>query len=48
VLAAAYGEARAALWAQRWRMFFMACAETFGYAHGREWLIAHYRFVRTP
>jgi cyclopropane-fatty-acyl-phospholipid synthase len=48
VLAAAYGEARATLMAQRWRMFFMACAETFGYAHGREWLIGHYRFVRAP
>jgi len=48
VLTGAYGNARAALMAQRWRMFFMACAETFGYAHGREWLIGHYRFVRTP
>jgi len=48
VLAHAYGEGRAALWAQRWRMFFMACAETFGYARGGEWLIGHYRFVRAP
>lgn len=42
----AYGKALAPLWFQRWRMFWMACAELFGYAGGREWLIAHYRFAR--
>ncbi|MET0282544.1 MAG: class I SAM-dependent methyltransferase [Steroidobacteraceae bacterium] len=46
VLAATYGTALAPLWFQRWRMFFMACAELFGYAGGRQWLIAHYRFTR--
>ncbi len=45
VLREAYGEL-APLWFQRWRMFWMACAELFGYADGREWLVAHYRFVR--
>ncbi|MFZ5638888.1 MAG: SAM-dependent methyltransferase [Pseudomonadota bacterium] len=45
VLRDAYGEL-APLWFQRWRMFWMACAELFGYANGREWLVAHYRFVR--
>lgn len=45
VLKEAYGE-HAALWFQRWRMFWMACAELFGYADGQEWMVAHYRFAR--
>lgn len=44
ILGAVYGEANARVWSQRWRMFWMACAELFGYRDGNEWLIAHYRF----
>lgn len=46
VLSTAYGGPAAPLWFQRWRMFWMSCAELFGYADGQEWLVAHYRFVR--
>jgi len=40
-----YGD-QAAVWQQRWRMFFMACEELFGYDEGNTWLVAHYRFKR--
>jgi cyclopropane-fatty-acyl-phospholipid synthase len=43
-LAPAYGESEVARWVQRWRMFFMACEEQFGYRNGREWLVCHYLF----
>ncbi len=46
VLAATYGADQARLWHQRWRMFWMACAELFGYGDGHEWLVGHYRFVK--
>ncbi len=36
----------AAIWVQRWRMFYMAVAELFGYAGGNEWGVAHYRFAK--
>jgi cyclopropane-fatty-acyl-phospholipid synthase len=42
-----YGAGAGKLWWQRWRMFYMACAELFGYRGGEEWLVGHYRFVKS-
>lgn len=42
ILTSVYGEAEASRWFHRWRMFFLAVAELFGYANGEEWFVSHY------
>lgn len=42
VLEQVYGDSDAARWLQRWRIFFLACAELWGYRRGKEWLVSHY------
>jgi cyclopropane-fatty-acyl-phospholipid synthase len=46
VLARTYGGAQALRWWVYWRVFFMSCAELWGYADGREWLVSHYLFEK--
>jgi cyclopropane-fatty-acyl-phospholipid synthase len=44
LFAAVYGKDEARRWIVRWRVFFMACAEMFGFAGGNEWIVSHYLF----
>ena len=41
-----YGKADAGKWWVYWRVFFMSCAELWGYRGGAEWIVSHYLFQR--
>ena len=41
-----YGENDAVRWFNRWRMFYIACSELFGFRGGQEWWVSHYLFSK--
>jgi cyclopropane-fatty-acyl-phospholipid synthase len=45
VLETVYGPGSGRRCAANWRVFFLACAELWGYGGGREWLVSHYLFA---
>lgn len=46
LMEATYGPDQAAVSWARWRLFFMSCAELFGYERGQRWGVSHYLFER--
>jgi cyclopropane-fatty-acyl-phospholipid synthase len=37
-----YGDGGAGIWFNRWRIFFMACAELFAFSGGNDWFVSQY------
>ncbi len=44
LFAQTYGPEQATKWWAYWRVFYMSCAELWGYRGGEEWLVSHYLF----
>jgi len=41
-----YGKENSLKWFVYWRIFFMACAELWGFNNGNEWMVCHYLFTK--
>jgi len=41
-----YGKQDALKWWSYWRIFFISCAELWGYKGGKEWMVSHYLFQK--
>ena len=46
IFEATYGKENALKWWVYWRVFYMACAELWGYNNGEEWVVSHYLFKK--
>lgn len=43
-----YGPDEARKWWAYWRIFYLSCAELWGYKSGSEWIVSHYLFQKPP
>ena len=41
-----YGKDQAVKWWSFWRIFFLSCAELWGFNKGEEWIVSHYLFAK--
>ncbi len=48
ILANTYGADQAKKWWVYWKVFFLACAELWGYENGNQWQVSHYLFHKRP
>ncbi len=46
ILSATYGDEQSLKWWVYWRVFFMSCAELWGFRGGQEWIVSHYLFSK--
>ncbi|MGC4083327.1 MAG: cyclopropane-fatty-acyl-phospholipid synthase family protein [Vicinamibacterales bacterium] len=46
LLTEVYGKRDAGKWWNYWRVFFLSCAELWGFRGGSEWLVSHYLFEK--
>ena len=46
LFAGTYGKDQVTRWWVYWRVFYMACAELWGFRGGEEWLVSHYLFEK--
>lgn len=46
ILRQVYGEKDLKKWWVYWRVFFMSCAELWGYRSGTEWIVSHYLMAK--
>lgn len=46
IIGETYGQDQSRRWWIYWRLFFMSCAELFGFDGGTQWMVSHYLFAK--